>query len=147
MSQRARGRRHLLAGEHGIHGRPALRHWAPSRAGLFWIFINTKNPDENKGRPKKGLERQHHDDLGNDYQRRLCREIEESFLVPSDLMSGLVFGGVNIVLGGIHDIILRLFSDDPTSVGSYVTRFLRSRPSVASTSTAWALIENAKNGA
>lgn len=62
-------------------------------------------------------------------------------------MSGLVFGGVNIVLGGIHDIILRLFSDDPTSVGSYVTRFLRSRPSVASTSTAWALIENAKNGA
>jgi DNA-binding Lrp family transcriptional regulator len=107
---------------------------------MFWVFINTKNPDENRGRPKKGLEHHQHDDLGNDYQRGLCREIEDSFLVESDLMSGLVFGGVHIVLGGVHDIILRLYSDDPNSVGNYVTRFLRTRPAVVSTSTAWVLL-------
>jgi DNA-binding Lrp family transcriptional regulator len=114
---------------------------------MFWIFINTKNPDENKRRPKKVPERRQHDDLGDDYQRGLCREIEESFLVGSDLMRGLVFGGVHIVLGGVHDIILRLYSDDPNSVGNYVTRFLRTRPTVVSTSTAWALIEKATESA
>jgi DNA-binding Lrp family transcriptional regulator len=109
---------------------------------LFWIFISTTSPDAIKSKSKKRPDQ--HDDLGNDYQPRLCKEIEESFQVTSDLMSGLIFGGVHIVLGGDYDIILRIYADEPDSVGMYVTRFLRSRPAVVSTSTAWALSESTK---
>jgi DNA-binding Lrp family transcriptional regulator len=114
------------------------------KKNMFWIFISTKNPDEVKTKSKKGSVGEGGYDLGNDYQRRLCNEIEDSFQMKSDLMSGLIFGGVHIVIGGVYDIILRIFADDPDSVGRYVTRFLRSRPAIVSTSTAWSLKENNK---
>lgn len=102
---------------------------------LFWVFILTQAP--------KGYS---HDDeevneIRNDYQRRLCDEIAESFHKKGDLVGGLIFGGTDIIIGGIYDIILRLYSDNPNSVGRYVTQFLRSHPSTAQTSTAWSLID------
>jgi hypothetical protein len=112
------------------------------KKNIFWIFISTKNPNEAKSIAKSRIKNGLNNSLGDDYQRVLCSEIEKSFLMESDLMSGLVFGGVHIVLGGIYDIILRLYSDDQDSVGHYVTRFLRSRPAITSTSTAWALKES-----
>src|SRR5947209_9578751 len=74
---------------------------------MFWIFINTKNPDEYKGKSKSKRASEQDIDLGNDYQRSLCDEIEGSFFKESDLVSGLIFGGVHIVIGGTYDIILR----------------------------------------
>jgi DNA-binding Lrp family transcriptional regulator len=98
---------------------------------LFWIFILTKYPsDENE-------------EAGNDYQRNLCDEISKSLHEESDFTRGLIFGGAHIIIGGTYDIILQLYSDNPDSVGRYVTRFLRPNPAVVSTSTAWSLTESA----
>jgi DNA-binding Lrp family transcriptional regulator len=104
---------------------------------VFWIFISTQNPDQSKNK----LDSEAGDELGSDYQRELCNEIKESFRKDSEIVSGLVFGGIHIVIGGVYDIILQIFSDNPDSVGHSDTRFLRSRPAIASTSTAWALNE------
>ena len=98
---------------------------------IFWVFILTKYTPEN--------ENVQNDSFGNDYQRRLCKEIAESFQQNSNFVEGLIFGGADIVIGGTYDIILRLFSDNPDSVGKYVTRFLRPHPAIVSTSTAWSL--------
>lgn len=98
---------------------------------LFWISILTKHPGK--------TEDIHLDGSGSDYQRKLCKEIAETFHKKNDLVEGLIFGGAHIVIGGSYDIMLRLFSDNPDSVGTYVTRFVRSHPAVASTSTAWSL--------
>lgn len=99
----------------------------------FWIFIMTKNPREGRANRSE-----------NDYQRTLCKEIAQSFHQPElkHLVEGLIYGGVNIIIGGRYDIILRLYSDTPNSVGSYVTRFLRGHAAISSTSTAWSLAES-----
>jgi DNA-binding Lrp family transcriptional regulator len=107
---------------------------------MFWIFVSTKNP--NDSRRRSGEKPDEQNDLGNDYQRRLCNEIAASFHKDSELVIGLVFGGIHIVIGGVYDIILRVFCDHPDVVGRYVTRFLRSRPAIVSTSTAWSLTES-----
>jgi len=109
---------------------------------IFWIIITTKNPNETKRESKNKPEDEQNNDMGVDYQRRLCNEIAKSFLMKSDLVGGLIFGEVHIVIGGTYDIILRVFADDADAVGRYVTRFLRSRPAIVSTSTAWSLTES-----
>ncbi len=93
----------------------------------FWIFIETRFPEQ--------------DGKQHDYQQKLCDEIVKSFQEGenSKLVDGLIFGGIDIVIGGNPDIILRLLTDDPNIVGNYVTRFLRVQPAVVSTSTAWSL--------
>lgn len=105
---------------------------------LFWVFILTQYPGDGEDNEKDGY--------GNDYQRNLCKEIGESFHKNIDLVEGLIFGGTHIVIGGSYDIILKLFSDNPDSVGKYVTRFLRSRPAVVSTSTSWSLTQSILEG-
>lgn len=103
----------------------------------FWIFILTQNP--NMG---KSLE------MATDYQRELCNEIFKSFhdaTLSQVVDAGMIFGGLDIVIGGRYDIILRIYSDNPDSVGRYVTRVLRGRPQIQSTSTAWSLRENSNS--
>lgn len=95
----------------------------------FWIFMETQYP---------GVDRSG-DDLGTDYQARLCREIADSFHNGNDLSDGIAFGGTHVLLGGDHDIVVILYSDDADKIGEYVTQFLRSHPAVLSTSTAWSL--------
>jgi DNA-binding Lrp family transcriptional regulator len=101
----------------------------------FWIFIETKYS------PVPGDAK---DDLGKDYQSRLCKEISDSFHHENALSKGIAFGGTHVLLGGDHDIVVILYSDDADKVGEYVTQFLRSHPSVTSTSTAWSLTKRSK---
>ncbi|MCG8527523.1 MAG: winged helix-turn-helix transcriptional regulator [Opitutales bacterium] len=96
----------------------------------FWIFMETQFPREQEVVD---------DDLGKDYQARLCREISESFHNGNPLAEGIAFGGTHILLGGDHDIVVILYSDDADKVGEYVTQFLRSHPAVTTTSTSWSL--------
>jgi biotin operon repressor len=101
----------------------------------FWIFIETQFP---------GMEHCPNDDLGKDYQTRLCREIAESFHNGNPLAVGVSFGGTHVLMGGLHDIVVILYSDDADRVGEYVTQFLRSHPAVVSTSTSWSLTKKNK---
>jgi DNA-binding Lrp family transcriptional regulator len=98
----------------------------------FWVFILTK-PD-----PAHRTEAEE-----NDYQERLCLKITRSFedkALIERLGGGLIFGSVDIVLGGAYDIILRIHTDNPDAAAHYVTRFLRGQPEIVSTSTAWSLV-------
>ena len=104
----------------------------------FWIFILTKNPhvvtDRSTAEPPKAKP--------TNYQRNLCNEIKKSFQKPelAEDLAGLIFGGVDIVLGGTYDIILRLFTENPDAVALYVTKILRGMPEISATSTAWGMI-------
>jgi biotin operon repressor len=102
----------------------------------FWIFMETQFPGRHSSLG---------DDLGNDYQSRLCREIAESFHNGNELSQGIAFGGTHVLLGGDHDIVVILYSDDADKVGEYVTQFLRSHPAVLTTSTAWSLTKRNKH--
>lgn len=102
----------------------------------FWIFMETQFPGDMS---------KMNDELGNDYQARLCREVAESFHNGNTLAEGIAFGGTHVLLGGEHDIVAILYSDDADKVGEYVTQFLRSHPAVLSTSTAWSLTKRNKH--
>ena len=125
---------------------PAFRvEDAKIKKSIFWIFILSKNPQDvffektEEGRYRLIGNRADAD--SSDYQRAICKEIAASFQENNSIVEGLTFGGVHIVLGGQYDIILRIFSDDQDAVGNYVTRFLRTRPDIVQTSTAWSLRE------
>ena len=97
----------------------------------FWITINTKYNTSKKG-------------TSNNYQDQLCEEIHSLFRNADAKAKELIFDDIRIVLGGRFDIVLTLYSNNPDAVGRFVTRYLRSRPSVAETSTAWSLEREAE---
>jgi len=99
------------------------------RKYLFFVSILTQDPRDPR-------------DLGKDYQRALCKKIADQFEENDPLVEELIFGKIYIVIGGTHDIILTLYSDNPDAVGNFVTRFLRAEPAIVATSTAWALTPN-----
>ena len=99
----------------------------------FWIMIKT-SPVKHSGK----------DTIGTDYQRELCDEIANEFYMNSDLTLGLEFGSVDVVLGSDFDIILLVFSNHPDAVEKFITKFIRNKRSVYSTSTAWAVSKASK---
>lgn len=101
----------------------------------FWIFIETRfDPRTRDEAPpaqaEKGID---------DYQRRLCEAVVERLCNDPQWTADLSFVDIKILLGGQWDVVLRLSSTDADSVGRFVTRYLRSLPTVVRTSTAWAL--------
>ena len=107
----------------------------------FWVFILTRKSDMDQA-----TEADEATGAENDYQERLCEKITRSFedkALIERLGGGLIFGGVDIVLGGTYDIVLRIHTDNPDAAAHYVTRFLRGKSEIVSTSTAWSLVRSA----
>ena len=96
----------------------------------LWVFIETRFP------PRSGEDRE---SGGRDYQGELCREIVAKLTENDEYADDISFGSVRILLGGNWDLLLQLYAHDKNAVGRFVTRFLRSQPSVERTSTAWVL--------
>jgi DNA-binding Lrp family transcriptional regulator len=100
------------------------------RRSLFLISIKTRYAGQ-KPPP-----------AGEDYQRKLCKEIASVFEQRIPLVEGIIFGGTNILIGGNADIVLTLHSESQDAVGDFVTQFLRTRKEIVETSTAWSLSPN-----
>lgn len=96
----------------------------------FWIFVETTYPHENPSS-------QFQEDEG--YQELMCREIADELHAAQNLGTSLFLDGIRILLGGNWDIVLNVLALDEVDIGLFVTRFLRSRPDIVRTSTAWTL--------
>ena len=96
----------------------------------FWIFIATRYDRRT-------------DSADGDYQDKLCRAIAAELGPEGKHAQTLSFGSIQILLGGDWDIVLRVRSADADAVGRFVTRYLRSKPNVVRTSTAWSLGDRA----
>lgn len=147
--------RHELARELGVKYSSVQKHLAQlARSGevvpgfvvressllkrqKFWIFIETRFvPLEATTDEKQKVV---------PYQQDLCRTIVEAVLKKpwSDSIS---YGGIQIMLGGAADLVLTLYTNDAASISRFVTDFLRTRPSIVRTSTAWAAVDPADSG-
>lgn len=98
----------------------------------FWIFIETRY-NSKAAAPSDGL--------APDYQRQLCQDITTELLRP-EYADHLLFGSVQVLLGADCDVVLVLYADDARHVLRFVTRFLRTRPSVLSTATGWTVLND-----
>ena len=94
----------------------------------FWIFIETRYDRETTRKDA-------------DYQADLCRSIVETLTTHETFAEEVSYGSIRILLGGPWDIMLQVYAEDPNAVGRFVTRYLRVRPGIVRTSTAWALGE------
>ncbi|MCC6677388.1 MAG: hypothetical protein IT436_09605 [Phycisphaerales bacterium] len=98
----------------------------------FWIFVETRftPPEASTDEKQKVVP----------YQQELCRTIVDAVLKKpwSDTIS---YGGIQIMLGGSADLVLTLYTNDAASISRFVTDFLRTRPSIVRTSTAWAAVD------
>ena len=98
----------------------------------LWVFIETRFAPS----PRVGEKAE-----DRDYQAELCREIISKLTEDDDYAEEISFGSVRILLGGNWDLLLQVFAHDKNAVGRFVTRYLRSQPTVERTSTAWVLEE------
>ena len=121
----------------------------------FWIFIETRHVgdpglgDTRLRSPGSGDSGSAGDGRGGevsvgaeglgDYQADLCAQIAERLTHEVEWTEALSFLGIEVLLGGDWDIVLRVASDQPDAVGHFVTRYLRSRPAVVRTRTCWTL--------
>lgn len=94
----------------------------------FWIFIETRYDRESSG-------------ADADYQADLCRRIVDTLTTHETFAEEVSYGSIRILLGGPWDIMLQVYAENPNAVGRFVTRYLRVRPGIVRTSTAWALSE------
>lgn len=95
----------------------------------FFVLIETRYLQEEENINPEAQE------LG--YQEKLCDEISRELIDNDRWAQDIVFQGTNIVFGADCDIILTLFTEDASAVSTFVIQFLRTRPSIISTSTFW----------
>lgn len=72
----------------------------------------------------------------NGYQQEIVRQIEQKLIEP-ELADVIVFGGIDILLGGPYDILLKIYSGKPKPIHEFVINHLRSIPHIIRSSTAW----------
>jgi len=102
----------------------------------FWIFIQTKYPSRSEYQ-----EANLNPDLGaKDFQGYLCSRIAKHlYSFDEKTKQSMIFLGIEVVMGGRHDIVLSLNSSNDEIVSEFVTQYLRIQPEVESTATSWRL--------
>ena len=99
----------------------------------FYVFIETsyvgaRERNSKSGKKQKGAR--------ISYQREMAKCIRDAILAP-EMEHAVVFGGLDILLGGPFDILLKLYGTNPKTVHDFVIDHLRSIPYILKTSTAW----------
>jgi len=105
-----------------------------SKKFQFWIMIDTQylQPDSAEAEASK----EDGDEDSENYQIDLCQTIAKE-LAKEKWSSDITILSINIVFSAPWDILLSINSTNPQIVGKFIVQYLRTLPSVLSTSTAW----------